>query len=162
MPRTTPTMATRPPRATYSATPLVEIDIGGLSASRFLLREVRLLPYRDAEGSVNLHLCRQSVQQLGAMLLRGEELAVDKRELVAKLEGWCRHAERWWARSQQLLPVCDGVACDGSPAAAGVAANGEDSEDVDSEEDDKPLSLRSSYRRGAGPGRRRRRAWAPA
>ena len=147
--RTSSRMATGP-RATYSATPLDEIDIGGLSASRFLLRETRRLPYRDAEGHVNLHLCRQSWAQLGA------SAGSYTTSVEEKLGAWLRHAERWWARSQQLLPLarpgCDGVACDSSPAAAGVAANGEDSEDLDSEEDDKPLSLRSSYRRGAGPG----------
>ena len=35
--------------SSYSATPLAEIDIPGLSASRFLLREARLLPLITVE-----------------------------------------------------------------------------------------------------------------
>ncbi|EOD25057.1 hypothetical protein EMIHUDRAFT_206121 [Emiliania huxleyi CCMP1516] len=50
--------------ASYSDAPLSTIDVGALTASRFLLREQRLFPYRDGEGRVALSLVRDSLARL--------------------------------------------------------------------------------------------------
>ena len=71
----------------YSNTPARDIDISTLTPSRFLLQRERQLPYRDADGSVNLELVRQSLET-------ARELPNVDETIVAKLEKWERHAER--------------------------------------------------------------------
>jgi predicted DNA-binding WGR domain protein len=85
----------------FSNQPLATIDVPELKASRFLLEENRELPYRDAVGLVNVHLCRQSAEQVrkGAV--------APPAEVGVKLEKWLKHAEHW----ERTGPTWE---CDGS------------------------------------------------
>jgi hypothetical protein len=74
--------------ATYSCTPLEEIDLRSLKPSRFLDGN-GMLPYRDGDGAVNVHLVRHSMLQVTEGLV-----AVDA-QTEEKLRRWLRHAERW-------------------------------------------------------------------
>ena len=72
------TRAHRPaPRATDSNQPLATIDVGALKSTRFLLERPGrrpALPYRDAEGCVNVHLCMASEKELARLLLQKEDV----------------------------------------------------------------------------------------
>ena len=92
---------------TYSAAPLSTINASELKPSRFLMRDPPRLPYRDADGAVNVHLVRAS-------LLEAESGLPVPRDVLDKLRTWFRHAERWCAIQTAL--VC--------PAGGGSAGGG--------------------------------------
>ena len=111
--------------ASYSDAPLSTIDVGALTASRFLLREQRLFPYRDGEGRVALSLVRDSLARLSetdSAVLAGSGTTFA--EVSAKLSRWLRHAERWAsAQAHSTLEASGGHRSTSSPAASAAAAS---------------------------------------
>ena len=129
-PATAPAAAAAPVKAAlqYTAAPLETIEISQLKPTRFLLPPA-VLPYRDEEGRVSLHLLRDSVAR------------VDAKEVVAPeaveqtLRKWLRHAEKEvakggheWRRDDE-----EGVwtGPDGEVRPIVVDAGGETDEDPD-------------------------------
>ena len=76
-----------------SNAPLATIDIATLKPSRFL-QEHAVLPYRDHEGRINLHLCTESEN---ALTIRGVSSSrADIPQCVQDtLKAWTKHAQAW-------------------------------------------------------------------
>ena len=79
---------------TDSNQPLATIDVRALTGTRFLLdRPGRpALPYRDAEGCINVHLCTASEKELAQLLSQRE---VVPQGVQDKLKTWTKHARAW-------------------------------------------------------------------
>ena len=78
--------------AQYCNAPLCTIDVASLKSSRFLLEASRQLCYRDAEGAINVNLCKRSQQTLATLLKAGEAVSDDVQKMLAR---WAKHAETW-------------------------------------------------------------------
>jgi transposase-like protein len=95
-------------RATYSDRLVDDSEIKQLRPSHYLLRgESPAFPYRDADGHINIHLLRSSMEQAQA-----SSLSVSDNAVYMKLKAWLRHAERWQSAARgvveaQQLPVVD-------------------------------------------------------
>lgn len=118
---------------TYSAAPISTIDLSALAASRFILPDERLLPYRDATGAINVHLLRQSLQHAescAAVVKLGPPQPAEAgpspmykaadAEAIEKLRRWLRHAERWEAGMEVAAARAAGHASE--PASGGDSA----------------------------------------
>lgn len=84
-------MADMPAKATFSRAPICTIDVESLVDSRFFLRAVRQLPYRDEQGRINVHLLHQAVDDVEQGLVAACE------ETVTKMLMWTVKARRWLA-----------------------------------------------------------------
>ena len=82
--------------AQYCNAPLCTIDVASLKSSRFLLEASRQLCYRDAEGAINVNLCKRSQQTLATLLKAGEAVSDDVQKMLAR---WAKHAETWGKRA---------------------------------------------------------------
>ena len=81
--------------AKFSNAPLATIDIPALKPSRFILEHANppVLPYRDHEGRINLHLCTYSEKELARMLAtHTQHVPKDKQD---ELKRWTKHARSW-------------------------------------------------------------------
>ena len=76
-----------------SNAPLATIDIATLKPSRFLL-EHAVLPYRDHEGRINLHLCTESEKELTVPSVASSRADIPQ-GVQDTLKAWARHARAW-------------------------------------------------------------------
>ena len=94
--------------AKYDNAPLCTIDLSALKSSRFLWSQpdqAPQLPYRDAEGLINLHLCKRSKDEVDSGRV------VPPAEVLKKLESWVKHAKAWNREANvqwERRPSCDG------------------------------------------------------
>ena len=106
--------------AQYCNAPLCTIDVASLKSSRFLLEASRQLCYRDAEGAINVNLCKRSQQTLATLLKAGEAVSDDVQKMLAR---WTKHAEAWaktapaWERREAADGGFEWVAASGGAAA---------------------------------------------
>ena len=100
----------------FANAPLCTIDVDALKSTRFLIERPPSLPYRDAAGSVNVHLCEASQREVDSMPWVSADV-------VAQLAKWTKHALRWskehgprWTRQPASSGGYEWVSSDGQRA----------------------------------------------
>lgn len=73
------------PTIEYSDAPIASVDVASLSCGRFLLQKQRLLPYRDEQGRINVHLLQRSLDEIAA------GAATCDAKTHANAKAWLRH-----------------------------------------------------------------------
>ena len=72
-------------RPADSDAPIASVDVASLSCGRFLLQKQRLLPYRDEQGRINIHLLQRSLDEIAA------GAATCDAKTHANAKAWLRH-----------------------------------------------------------------------
>ena len=72
-------------RPADSDAPIASVDVASLSCGRFLLQKQRLLPYRDEQGRINVHLLQRSLDEIAA------GAATCDAKTHANAKAWLRH-----------------------------------------------------------------------